>query len=128
MQKRILVIEDDADTCVILEKILDRAGYAVEVLTDGRAIVNGQFQVPDLFILDNRLPTIEGLAICKYLRLQSSTKHTPIIIISGADQIAGKTNPAGANHFIPKPVSAADLLKVVQLFLHPQLAAGDSSE
>lgn len=117
MRKKILLIEDDCDASIMLQKILTNAGYAVDVLRDGRDIVEGKFNAPDLFILDNRLPGIEGVAICKYLRIKPVTNQTPIIIISGNDDIEGRSNTAGANLFLAKPLDAGVLLDAVKTYL-----------
>ena len=57
-------------------------GYTVEIFPDGKGIFTGNVQLPDLFILGRNLPTIDGIAICKYLKIQPLTKHLPVIMIS----------------------------------------------
>ena len=117
MQKKILLIEDDFDAAKMLKKILTKAGYVVDVLHEGRDIVEGKFNTPDLFILDNKLPGIEGVAICKYLRIKPVTRQIPVIIISGNDHLAERSNIAGANIFMAKPLDACALLDAVKTHL-----------
>ena len=124
MRKKILLIEDDLDTSIVLQRILSKAGYAVEVLHDGRDIVGGKFNLPDLFILDNRLPGIEGVAICKYLRIKPFTSQIPVIIISGNDHLEGRSNTAGANLFLAKPLDAQALLNAVKTYLPEGVSYG----
>lgn len=117
MRKKILLIEDDADASMMLEKVLNKAGYEVQVFHEGKDIVEERFKLPDLFILDNSLPTIEGIALCKYLRLKPLTKKIPIIIISGSDHIEERSWMAGANHFLAKPLDVKQLLATIGLYL-----------
>lgn len=125
MKRKILVIEDDFDAGTILLKILDEAGFDVQVLQEGTDIVAHKFETPDMFILDNKLPSIEGTALCKFLRLQSVTKEVPIIVISGDNSIADKVNAAGANHFLAKPFRKEQLLRIINMYFPVEFFALD---
>lgn len=74
MTKKIVVAEDDKDILFVLKFILNEAGYEVEPMTDGKSIISRNQDWPDLFILDNNMPTISGLALCKYLKLKRKRK------------------------------------------------------
>lgn len=78
MPRTITLVEDDIDAAVVLEKILLKAGYHVNVLPEGSAIVEAGYQFPDMFILDNYMPTIHGVALCKYLRLKLKPQTYPL--------------------------------------------------
>ena len=111
------MVEDDIDAAVVLEKILLKAGYQVNVLPEGSAIVEAGYQFPDMFILDNYMPTIHGVALCKYLRLKPETANIPVIIISGEPHVGLRATAAGASSFISKPFDADKLIaEVEQLF------------
>jgi CheY-like chemotaxis protein len=111
--KKIVVAEDDKDILFILDMILNDAGYQVEAMSDGRSIVSWQKEWPDLFILDKDMPAIDGIAICKYLRLNKQTKDIPIIMISAYHKLKSKAAEAGVNDFIEKPFELKDLLSTV---------------
>ncbi|HYE22389.1 MAG TPA: response regulator [Verrucomicrobiae bacterium] len=66
--KRILIIENDSDMLFMLDRALNDAGYTVEACKVGSGIVEHKHTWPDLFILDKELPTIDGIAVCKFLR------------------------------------------------------------
>jgi len=117
MMKKIMVAENDQDILFILDMILNHAGYRVEPLNDGCSIVTGNKEWPDLFILDKDMPTVDGLAICKYLRLNEQTKNTPIIMISAYHEFKKQASAAGANDFIEKPFEVKALLKKVSKYL-----------
>lgn len=111
--KKILVAEDDKDILFILDMILNDAGYQVVPMSDGAAIVNGYNEWPDLFILDKDMPKIDGLALCKYLRLNEYTKNIPIIMISAYHKLKKKAAQAGVNDFLEKPFEIKALLETV---------------
>ena len=97
-----MIAEDDQDILLILNMILNDAGYSVEPLPDGRSIVDRKKDWPDLFILDKDMPVIDGLAICRYLKLNAATKDIPIIMISAFHYLKGRAKQAGVNEFIEK--------------------------
>jgi two-component system phosphate regulon response regulator PhoB len=113
MTKRIVIAEDDQDILLILNLILKDAGYKVESLREGSAIVEGKLDVPDLFILDKEMPLIDGLAICKYLKLQQATRNIPIIMISAYHKLKKKAKQVGVNAFIEKPFDIRYLLETI---------------
>jgi DNA-binding response OmpR family regulator len=113
MVKKILIAEDDADIRFILNLVLNEAGYQVEQLPAGTTIVEGRKEWPDLFILDKALPTIDGLALCKYLKIKKETKDIPIIMISSYHKLKTKAREAGVDAFIEKPFDLKQLLQVV---------------
>jgi CheY-like chemotaxis protein len=113
MTKKILVAENDEDILFILNLILNNAGYKVETLQEGSSLVNRKQDWPDLFILDKDMPTIDGLALCKYLRLNPETRNKPIIMMSAYHKVKQKAADAGADEFITKPFDLKDLLQKV---------------
>jgi DNA-binding response OmpR family regulator len=114
MVKKILLAEDDADIRFILNLVLNEAGYQVEPLSAGNTIVEGRHEWPDLFILDKVLPTIDGLALCKYLKIKEETKDIPIIMISSYHKLKSKAQEIGVDDFIEKPFDLKVLLQKVQ--------------
>src|SRR5690349_22371933 len=114
MVKKILLAEDDPDIRFILSLVLNEAGYEVEPLPAGDTIVEGKHKWPDLFILDKSLPLIDGLAICKYLRIKKETKDIPIIMISAYHKLRQKATSVGVDDFIEKPFDVKQLLEVVK--------------
>lgn len=114
MTKKILLADDDSDIRFILKTVLDQAGYQVEPLSSGKTIVEGNREWPDLFILDKSLPTIDGLAICKYLKLNEETRNIPIIMMSSYHKLRSKARKIGVDAFIEKPFDLKDLLDLVK--------------
>ncbi|SRR5258705_1576008 len=117
MKKRILVADDDPGIRDIFRIIFEGAGYEIELIEDGRDLLKKSFTSPDLFLIDKQLSGIDGLDICRYLKLQPSTKHIPIIIISASPDIGIAARNAGADDYIEKPFELNHLLKFVERHL-----------
>jgi CheY-like chemotaxis protein len=113
MSKRILLIEDDVDARLLLKHILNSAGYHVEELADGNSFINCGLCVPDLFILDNAMPTIDGVALTKYLRINKQTREIPILMMSANPTVSSKAKKAGASEFLAKPFEVSIFLETV---------------
>ncbi|HEY0653496.1 MAG TPA: response regulator [Chryseosolibacter sp.] len=114
MLKRVMLIEDDLDAAFMLQQNLSRAGYDVDCLNEGNLIVERRFPLPDIFILDNGLPTINGIALCKYLKLQPDLKDIPILVISANYDIRDKAYNAGATAFLNKPFAIQEILNCLR--------------
>jgi DNA-binding response OmpR family regulator len=102
--KRVLCVEDDADTRTLLKIMLGfsdlDAAVAPDVDTALRLMEHEQFS---LYVLDGGLPKVSGLSLCEQIR--AADAHTPIVIFSGhafaSDIKAGML--AGANAYLSKP-------------------------
>lgn len=112
--KTILVVEDEASIAEVVTLYLKRAGYNVQVASDGRKAMNiferGQM---DFVILDIMLPEVDGLALTRWLRDRSDV---PIIMLTArreeADRIAGLE--LGADDYVVKPFSPQELVSRVR--------------
>lgn len=111
--KKIIIAEDDPDILEILKMITEKAGYDVEVSTDGRSLLKKRASWPNLIIMDRRMPGIDGLNICRHLRAHRATKLIPIIMISATPDVDSSAKKAGANDFLEKPFNITDLLAMI---------------
>ena len=119
---RVLVVDDDEAVVEMLTEAFERNGR-FEVRTAGTGYVAGilthSFE-PDLMLLDFKLPDINGTAVCRAVRSDSSFEHMKIIMISGvADpNEVQELLAAGADDFIKKPFNIESLLSKVAEMLH----------
>ena len=114
LKKNIYVAEDDPDILLCLRTILEDAGYHVRGSARGTPIVEGNYSSIDLFILDKALPTIDGLALCKFLKVKKETRHIPIIMISSYHKLKRRASEVGADDFLEKPFDVKVLLQQVE--------------
>lgn len=112
-QKRILVVEDDPAIQDAVRIMLERRGYKVAVLDRGDSLMEGDFEHPHLFILDKQLPGIDGLDICRHLKIQASTMHIPVLMLSASPQIGVLAGKAAADGFLEKPFQMPRLRELV---------------
>lgn len=108
--RRILVVEDEASLADSIRYNLEREGYEVDVVLDGRdALRHARGNPPDLVLLDLMLPKMVGLDVCRALRAES---NIPIIIVTAkdaeADKVAGLE--VGADDYVTKPFSMRELV------------------
>jgi CheY-like chemotaxis protein len=89
----------------------------VEPLPDGSGFMGRKKDWPDLFFLDIDMPVIDGLAICKYLKLNNATKDIPVIMISAYHKLKSKAQAAGVDDFIEKPFEVKNLLQVIGKYI-----------
>ena len=115
-QKQILIIDDDAMNREVMEAFLRLENYDVELAYDGRqGIDSATALVPNLIILDVRMPDISGYEVCKLLKNQAGTAHIPIVFVSGFDGQEDRQHglEVGADGFLTRPFDADELLALV---------------
>ena len=116
--KRVLVVEDDPSIAIGLRINLESEGYVVNLAEDGEAGLDMARSLdPDLIVLDLMLPKRNGLEVLHDLRAEGRTM--PIIILSAKagemDKVAGLE--LGAEDYVAKPFSLAELLARVRAAL-----------
>lgn len=79
--------------------------------------MEGEYQPPDLFLLDKQLPGIDKLDLCRYLKANEVTRIIPVIMMSGNLRIAELAGLAGADDVIMKPFNIDKLTKMVLQYL-----------
>lgn len=110
MSRRILVVEDDAETRAYLAKALGEAGYTVEATGSGREglylATGGRF---DALILDRMLPDLDGVSLLKSAR--AAGVSVPAILLTAMSAIDERVRGlrAGADDYLVKPFSFAEL-------------------
>ena len=126
-QAPILVVDDDPKIVMLVRTYLERERYAVITAGDGaaalRAIDDAQ---PRLVVLDLMLPEIDGLTVIRRARAQGDV---PILVLSArgavGDRIVGLAE--GADDYLPKPFSPAELVARVRTILRRTERARDAA-
>ncbi|MFI5200297.1 MAG: response regulator transcription factor [Candidatus Limnocylindrales bacterium] len=107
----ILVVDDDAKIVRLVRAYLEREGYRVVGATDGRAALSAiELERPALVVLDLMLPEIDGLSVVRSIR--AAADDTPVIILSARGTTADRINglASGADDYLAKPFSPAELV------------------
>ena len=118
MAERIIVVEDDKDIQYLLKDTLSKAGYEVEVLPDGDTLIRGNGTAADLYLLDVNLPGINGLELCRFLKLNSITKNTPVIMLSAFPGLGSVASKYYADDSLEKPFNFTSLIRLISKHIH----------
>lgn len=116
-QKRILIVEDDADIAAIERDYLELGGYSVTIAPDGTVGLDKALSEPfDLLLLDVMLPGVDGFTICKAVRAE---KDIPILMVTARGEDVDKIRGLGfgADDYIEKPFSPSVLVARVKAHL-----------
>jgi twitching motility two-component system response regulator PilH len=116
----ILVVDDSPTEQHVLKSMLQKAGYEVSVAANGEeGIAEAKRIRPDLILMDVVMPVLNGFQATRRLREDSETAAIPVIMVTTKDQETDKSwgLRQGAEAYLVKPVSAADLLERVRAVL-----------
>ena len=130
---RILVADDEPEMTMVLEALLRRENYSVDVVHDGQdALDYGLADNYDCLVLDIMMPKKDGIQVLQALRAQNVSTPVPLLTAKsqGEDRIAGLDS--GADDYLPKPFHNGEFLARVraltrrgQVFTPSVLAAGN---
>jgi DNA-binding response OmpR family regulator len=126
MQKKVVLIEDDADLFQLLKYNLEKEGFVFAGSQTGKAAIDlFRRERPDLILLDIMLPDSDGLDICRAIRAHADLQQVPVIFLtacaSETDRIVGLE--LGANDYIVKPFFLRELIARVKNQLRTFVAA-----
>ena len=125
-RKCILLVEDDPDDEALTLRALRRHDLADEVVVvrDGaealaflyEATRAGDDQLPELVLLDLKLPKIDGLQVLKMLREDAHTRRLPVVVLSSSseERDIAQSYDLGANSYVRKPVDFAEFSEAVR--------------
>ena len=121
VEAQILLAEDDPDIGQVLGDLMNEDGLRVTVTSTGQEALTASLDTTyDLVLLDVGMPgALDGLAVCRALRLDSRYKDTPIVMLTGRDSLqdAEEAFAAGATDYILKPFSTSQLRARVRSLL-----------
>ncbi|MEH6433977.1 response regulator transcription factor [Massilia sp. DD77] len=120
----VLVVEDDDHIAQVLRFMLERQGYRVTHLADGRAAsehIETATAAPDLILLDVMLPYIDGFEVVRLARERADWAAVPILMLTAknTERDTVRALDAGANDFVIKPFQPNELLARVRRFMRP---------
>ncbi len=114
--RTILVVDDSPTVRKLIAIKLEKEGHRVVPAVDGKdALAKLNDVTPDLILTDITMPRMDGYQLCKLVRSDETTKHVPVIMLSGKDGFFDKVRGrmAGSTAYITKPFEPETLLKVV---------------
>ena len=119
-QRKAFVVEDDQIIVTILEHLLTRRGYAVDIARDGRQAtqyIDATETAPELVLLDVMLPYVDGFELIRKIREHATWHQVPVIMLTSKSQehdiVRALDN--GANDYIVKPFRPREVLARIRL-------------
>jgi len=122
---RVLIVDDVASNLLILEAILSQEYDLLVSMTGEEALRIAAEKLPDLIVLDIKLPDIDGFEVCRRLKADAATRHIPVIFCTALDEVKDERHgfEVGAVDYVTKPLSEP----VVQARVRAHLALSQHS-
>jgi CheY-like chemotaxis protein len=118
-----LIVEDDEDNRQALAEVLRTMGLRVLAVASGRAgTAAARELVPDLILLDFRLPDITGLDVCRELRQSAETSDIPIVVVTASPEAIQTRDAAGPDVVLAKPCGFDTIMATARLLLRDLIA------
>ena len=115
--RSILVAEDEDDVRDVIVRILELSGFEVIGVPDGlEAVDQAKKYVPDLILLDVRMPNMTGYEACEVLKAEPITEHIPVVFLSakGQESEINYGLQLGAVEYLVKPFELMELVKIIR--------------
>jgi DNA-binding response OmpR family regulator len=121
-RRTVLVVDDEPEIRLLVQRTLEKHGFAVDTAGDGaEAIAKCEALVPDLVLLDAMLPKVHGFEACRRMKSSPRTRHVPVIMMTAIYRgwrFAQDAREAfGAEDYIEKPFRLDDFMRRVEAVL-----------
>lgn len=116
----ILIVDDDVESLRLLSELLTQSGYRVRAVdSGGMAIKSTKVKVPDIILLDVKLPDMDGYEVCHRIKSDPVTREIPVIFISAYSETTNKVVgfDLGGVDFISKPFDGPEVLARIRTHL-----------
>ena len=113
----VLVVDDNIDNLNLIRLMLERVGYKVRPALSGEmALRAASISLPDLVLLDIRMPDMDGFEVCRQLKANEATQAIPVIFVSAYQNLADRTAAfnAGGVDYVTKPFFEEEILARVR--------------
>jgi two-component system response regulator MprA len=119
----VLVIDDEENIIELIKLGLKYEGFQVESAFDGPdGLAAAQRIDPDLIILDLMLPGMDGLEVCRQLRMNPTTRDIPVLMLTAKDEVQDRVTglETGADDYLAKPFSFEEFVARIRAILRRQ--------
>jgi len=116
---KVLLVDDEPDFLLVMEKLLRRHGYAVVEAIDGKgALRKAREESPDAVLLDVMMPDINGWEVCRKLKNSRETRELPVImltVMAEEESVKKSFDYAGADWHVSKPFDSELLFLILDM-------------
>jgi PAS domain S-box-containing protein len=120
-QGNILIVDDKVENLAVLGELLTQAGFKVRPALSGELALKAVVaSLPDLILLDIRMPGMDGFAVCRALKADPCSRDIPVIFVSATQDLPDRTAAfaAGGVDYVSKPFFEEEILARVRTHLH----------
>ena len=115
MAKKILVADDQKELVEAMKIRFESDGYeVVEAYNGEECLEKAKKELPDLIIMDVAMPQMDGYEAVKEIKGDETTKHIPIFMLTGKDQMEDTFRMEGVQEYIIKPFEYKDLSDLIK--------------
>jgi DNA-binding response OmpR family regulator len=119
-KRTILIVDDEEDVLDLLQLVFETSGFLVKRASTGKSAVSSAYEEPpDVVLLDVMMPEMDGWQVLRTLKGDERTRRIPVVMLSARaerrDKMIGLQE--GAEGYIAKPFSPAEVVREVQSFL-----------
>lgn len=119
-KRTILIVDDEEDVLDLLQLVFETSGFVVRRASTGKSAVSSAWEhPPDVVLLDVMMPEMDGWQVLRTLKGDERTRNVPVVMLSARaerrDKMIGLQE--GAEGYIAKPFSPAEVVREVQSFL-----------
>ncbi len=119
-KRTILIVDDEEDVLDLLQLVFETSGFLVRRASTGKSAVSIAYEeAPDVILLDVMMPEMDGWQVLRTLKGDERTRRIPVVMLSARaerrDKMIGLQE--GAEGYIAKPFSPAEVVREVQSFL-----------
>jgi two-component system sensor histidine kinase/response regulator len=118
-RNKILAVDDNVIDIMTIERLLSEHYDLKTASTGEQALETAADFQPDIILLDNMMPGLDGGDVCRQIRSDSRLRHTKIIMVSGKSRVSERIEAyqAGADDYITKPFNEDELLAKIRVYL-----------
>ena len=120
---RILLVDDRGENRYVLSRILQNAGFVIEECATGMQALDVVRTLPDVVILDVKLPDISGYEVCRGIKTDPVTRLVPVLLTSATfslEQAPQEMKRVGAQGYLAHPFVPADVITQVKKAIEPK--------
>ena len=112
---RVLVIDDEPDVVRLILKVLSARGHVVQTARDGAsALSRVKHEPPDVILLDNDIPKIDGAEVCRRIKTDVATQKIPVVMMTSSYiDIYDVSAEGGPDAFVVRPFAREVLANVI---------------
>ena len=122
----ILIVDDNPTDLALIKKTVEKLGHrAVTAVNGSEGYEIARTQLPDLILSDCRMPEMDGVAMCRLLKDDETTKSIPIVFLTGVDSPKTVIDcfDLGVNNYLCKPIRPKLLTAQIETIFKECLAA-----